>query len=283
MIWILQDMLRPLPLDLLAVFVPLGLGAAAFVLGRSLIRLAKPLRGFIIVSTISLVVIGASSLAGLLPDRIEAVLSHVGGGTVVLSWAALLLLGFVWSIPRRPLRSGFLLALVLAAIGLQLLETGGALWWRFLAPSLWRQFADARGCLMQSSGFTCSPAAGVMLLHQHGIVASEGEMAYLAKTSFFGTDRHALADALAMKVADRGWSVKADLTDYESCLDRGVPFVAHVWRKDVGGHAVLVRRATPESVALIDPLDGYPRQVPRTQFEEMWDGTAIWIGAGKDE
>jgi hypothetical protein len=51
----------------------LGVGAATYVLGHCLIRLAKPLRGFVILSAISLIVIAGISRPGLLPDRIEAV------------------------------------------------------------------------------------------------------------------------------------------------------------------------------------------------------------------
>src|SRR5205814_1502410 len=91
--WFAPLMLRPLVLDILGLLLPLAAGALTFSLGQSLRRLPIALRVGIVALAIGLVVGGGVSLARLLPDGLESALSEAGGATVLLSWAALLLLG----------------------------------------------------------------------------------------------------------------------------------------------------------------------------------------------
>jgi ABC-type bacteriocin/lantibiotic exporter with double-glycine peptidase domain len=181
----------------------------------------------------------------------------------------------VWSVPNRSLSSGFLGCLVALAGCLLLIEASGRLWWRFCAPGAWQRSADAKGRLQQSSGFTCSPAA-VMLLHRHGIPSSEGEMAYLAGTSLFGTDALATTRALQRKARPHGWQARVVHADYEACAGLEAPFLAHVSGPALG-HALLVERAGPDLVEVLDPLDGSRRKMSRAGFERVWDGTAIYL------
>jgi hypothetical protein len=273
-------MLHPLALDVLTLLLPLCLGGVTLAAGYLLFRWPKPIRAFLLCLAIGAIAVGGSAAAGLLPGGINSVLSRLGGGTVLLSWAALLLLGVVWGLPKRSLSTGFLAALAVVAFTLLVIETGGRLWWRFPGGDLWQRTANADGCLRQSSGVTCSPAAGVMLLHHHGIAASEGEMAYLANSSFFGTDAHSLCRALAEKVQDRGWTAEVRPADYETCIHEGWAFVAHVRRPDVGGHAVFVERVLPEHVQVIDPLAGMRAKLSRAEFEQQWDGVVIRVISG---
>jgi ABC-type bacteriocin/lantibiotic exporter with double-glycine peptidase domain len=115
-----------------------------------------------------------------------------------------------------------------------------------------------------------------MLLHRYGIRASEGEMAYLAGTSLFGTDAQAIARALQQKVRERGWQARARRSEYEECARRREPFLAHVQGPDLG-HAVLVERMGGEQVEVVDPLEGSPRRLSREEFEGAWDGTVVEI------
>jgi len=158
-----------------------------------------------------------------------------------------------------------------------LIQVSGPLWWRFFAPQLWARTADERGCLQQSTGLTCSPAAAVMLLHHYGIAASEGEMAYLAKTSLFGTEGRNMARALSYKVQKRGWYAVFRSLDYEGCIRPGESFIAHVEDPHFGGHAVLLLNATSANAEVVDPLDGLRRKMSRAAFERVWDGTVIQV------
>jgi hypothetical protein len=274
-------MLRPLVLDVLALALPVGLGALAFVVGRSLHRLPKPVRIGSLLLAGAVIVGGAASLADVLPDRVDQTMTVVGGATVALCWAALLPIGVVWSAPKRSLSTGFLSCIVAVAGCLIVIEGGGRLWWRFAAPELGRNVPDAHGYLRQSSGLTCAPAAAAMLLHCHGIRASEGEMAYLAGTSLFGSDAWQTAAALDQKARPAGRRAVIHHARYDESVGTGEPFVAHVQGQSTG-HAVLVKAISPQGVEVVDPVDGFPKRLPRAEFEAIWDGTVVAVVRGAE-
>jgi len=117
-----------------------------------------------------------------------------------------------------------------------------------------------------------------MLLHYYGIKTSEGEMAYLARTSLLGgTDHYALADALAAKLQSSAsfqlanspatahahmWTARVRQTDYDSCARAETTFVAHMVIPLVGNHALFVRRVTPDHADIIDPALAPPNASP---------------------
>src|SRR5262249_8652817 len=144
-------------------------------------------------------------------------------------------------------------------------------------PELWHRTADTKGALRQSSRWTCAPAAAVMLLRRHGIDASEGEIAYLANTSLFGTDARSLARALSFKLRPRRFHAVAEFPTYEECVRPGTPFVAHVRGETFGGHALFVEKAAQDQVEVIDPVDGIRKKINRAEFERAWDGTVVRV------
>lgn len=119
-----------------------------------------------------------------------------------------------------------------------------------------------------------------MLLQHYGIVASEGEMAYLANSSLLGTDAWSMVRALSRKAAPYG--LRARHRHPESLVDLGdrpAPFVAHIFWRTGYGHAVFVEHIAAEGVVIIDPLDGQRSELSLEQFERAWDGTAIYLMA----
>ncbi|MBY0231583.1 MAG: hypothetical protein K2W96_20040, partial [Gemmataceae bacterium] len=129
--------------------------------------------------------------------------------------------------------------------------------------------------VVQTSGTTCGPAAAAMLLRRYGIEAGEGEMAYLAGTSLFGSDAHALARALEAKA---GLRAQGGRTRWEA--RQGAPFIAHVRGASLG-HAVLVERLDERGATITDPAGGGTRRMARGEFERAWDGTAVWISGSR--
>jgi hypothetical protein len=267
---------RALWVDLLAFLLPLLLGAAAFAAGAVLKARGSRLRYALAAAAVVVVAGGGLAVAGRLPLELYAAVSRVGGGTVLVSWAALALLGIAWKAPKRTFSRGFMAALAAVAGVLIALESGGRLWWRFGAPEAWARTADDDGLIRQTSGMSCSPAAAVMLLHRHGVKSSEGEMAYLAGTGPFGTDAHAMARALTEKLRPGGRAAVVRRGGYEDRVRDG-PFIAHVRLPGGGGHALLVERLSANWATVSDPADGQQRLVPRPAFEAMWDGTAILV------
>jgi hypothetical protein len=267
--------MRPLYLDVLSLLFPLSAGVLAFFIGRSLGRGRRLLRGALVLLALLVVAVGALSLAGQLPIQIDVALF---GATGVLSCVALFLLGIVWTVPGRSFNSDFLVVLALLAECLLLIESSGHLWWRFCEPDSWQRSPDAEGRLEQSSARTCSPTAAAMLLKHFGVNTSEGEMAYLAGTTLLGTDASSIARALDEKARRHGLQADVRHTGYEACLDRDAPFLAHVRGKSFGhGHALLIEQLFPDRVEYLDPGDGNRKTMMRDEFEQVWDGTAVYL------
>jgi hypothetical protein len=275
-------MLHPLALDLFLFLLPLCVGALTFACGYFLAASSRRLQAVVIVITLLFIMLAAMTLAGIMPFWARDFVSALGGGTVVMCCAAMIFLGFARGSPQRKASKEFLAALILIVAAILIIECGGRLWWRFGAAASWQRTVNANGCLVQSTRWTCSPAAGVMLLHNHGVPASEGEMAYLANTTLFGTDGLTLACALTEKVRDRAWHAELHETDYQHCCSRGKPFVAHISSQETGAHAVFVSKISADHVEVVDPLVGWPTKMSRESFQAVWDGTAIWIETGQE-
>ncbi len=266
---------RPLGVDLVRLFLPLCLGVIPWAVGYWAGR--RRAVGYVVVALAAAgTALVIAALFAMLPPKAGALVAASGGPTLVLCRFALLALGVAWRMLGRRWGRPFLY-LAAAAAGVIAMEGGAGLWWRFAVPGLWRQGADAHGGRQQATGYTCYPAAAVMLLHHYGIPAGEGEMAYHANTTLFGTDEHAMARALTAKVHGRGWHAQVEAADYEACVRYGGPFIAHVAPPGIGEHAIFVKQARPNVVAIIDPLDGELQHMPRAEFEAIWYGTLIRI------
>ena len=270
-------MLRPLVLDFLDVLLPLAAGVAALVGGRYLRRLpAGIFRGVIGLSVAIVLFLGVAYFTPL-RGPVNDVLWHVGGIANIACVLAMLLLGVVLAVPGRSTSTGFLRVLAGLVALIVVLNSGGRLWWRFVSQATWDNAPDARGCLTQSTGWTCSPAVAAMLLHHHGISTTEGEMAYLANTSYLGTDVQAIAQAMTAKGASQRLVAQIRHADYDSCLQQTGPFLACVTIPGIGGHAVFVLRMSPEEIELIDPRIGQRQKIARAQIEPQWDGKIVYL------
>ena len=230
----------------------------------------------LILLAVTATVVGAADLIRKLPFAANQVLSLACGGTVLVCWAALLLLGVAWSSPQRRFTTSFLGALCAIALCLVFIEASGTLWWRFFAAEAWEKYPDEHGFLKQSTGRTCSPAAAAMLLHLHGIRASEGELAYLSGTTLFGTDGFRMRRALERKVAAHQLRASLKQTNYSAMEQENKPFLAHL-HGSYGGHAVVVLELQRESVRVLDPAFGKEKVMSGRQFDGEWDDTAILI------
>jgi ABC-type bacteriocin/lantibiotic exporter with double-glycine peptidase domain len=118
-----------------------------------------------------------------------------------------------------------------------------------------------------------------MLLHHYGVQTSEGEMAYLANTSYLGTDVRSIARALTLKGRSHGLLAQVALADYEACLRQTAPFLACVRVPGIGSHAVLVLRVNPDRVELIDPRFGHRQTLVRAEIEPQWEGRIVRLVA----
>ena len=174
-----------------------------------------------------------------------------------------------------------------------------ALWsytWYFAPlPQPLTSTLDRTGYCPQSTPDSCSAASAVMLLHLHGISATEAEMAYLCLTrANMGTPTLGLVYGLEQKVAKRGLHPRiislaspAELGSIRpGCilsvgLKRGLPADVEARMRGYGWepgvhHAVVIVGADPNG-AWLDVADpGYGREHwPLQDFAYIWDGQAI--------
>jgi len=274
-------MLRPLYLDFLDVLLPLFVGVAALWGGKYLRRLpAAIFRGVIGVSIAIVAFLGVSYFTSL-RDPVNDVLWHFGGIAAIACVLAMLLLGVVMSSPGRSTSTGFLRVLIGLVFLIMVLNSGGRLWWRFVSQATWENAPDKNGCLTQSTGWTCSPAVASMLLHHYGISTSEGEMAYLANTSYLGTDVQAIAQAMTTKGQANLLIAQVLRADYDGSLKQPGPFLACVWIPGIGSHAVLVLSINPEGVELIDPRFGQRQKMARAEIERQWENKIVYLEIAK--
>ncbi len=273
-----SSLVRPLPVDIILFLVPILIGLGAFFLGRFFNRWSIAVRAGLIGLTTGAICVVAALLFHALPRPIDVSFSFAGGVIVVLCWMILGVIGFSWATPNpaAPLFFRFMIPILpLMLIGV---EAGGSLWFRFFETHVWYNLPGESGVMKQTTKVTCLPAAAVMLLHQYGIDnVSEGEFAYLANTSFFGTDGHVMARAITQKIDKPGVrAVMIDVT-YEEMAEREAPFIAQVQMQKMGTHSVFVKKLTLHTLVWVDPFDGFPRDVPPATFDHVWTGSVIVI------
>lgn len=273
------SLLRPLPIDLIYFLLPLVIGLAVFCIGRFLNRWTMMVRAGLVGLTLGAICVTFALLFRAIPRPIDLAFSYAGGVVVVLCWMILGVIGCSWSAPNPSSDFLFRIGLVVFPLALIGVESGGSLWFRYYRPEVWHNRPNPAGSMAQTTTTTCLPASAAMLLHQYGFPnASEGECAYLANTSFFGTDSHIMARAITQKIGKRGVRAIAVTATYQDMIDLGKPFIAQMQMESVGNHAVLVRRLSQHMVEVIDPLDGNPRDDWKPKrFQEMWTGHAIVI------
>ena len=136
---------------------------------------------------------------------------------------------------------------------------------------------DAQGICHQTSGYSCSPAAAAMLLHQAGVSATEKEMAELCIThagnsSVAGTSDCGVMRGLRLKMEGRGRPV-ISTPAYEQLT---VPAIVAIKIHDRLSHSIVVVKVGPDEVKVLDPLYGRGT-IPRGQFERDWKGIAIHL------
>lgn len=267
----------PIIIDVLEILGLLSLAVVAYFLGRLNARWPAAVQRVAILIALLLIAFVGCVYLGLLPLESRRILFYLRGPKVVLALVAVFFLGVAWHEPRRSFSPVFLLFLAVAAGSMLLIESTAPLYWRFLAADSWARTPDGQGCLKQSTIWSCGPAALAMLLQRHGIEASEGEMAYLSRTSFLGTDGFALARAVDDKIAGRGWSCVFEQTDLDHCLTRRQPFIATIRSAGMFAHAIVVDQIGTEGVTVVDPMDGVRKLVLRGEFAEKWNGEAMYI------
>ena len=149
--------------------------------------------------------------------------------------------------------------------------------WPFLAPALNRgeltrlptRF-DPDGVCLQSTDYTCGPAAAVTVLQSLGLSAREGELALLARTSRgTGTPPDLLRDALADRYGRDGLICEYRHFHSLAELREALPAVVVMKFTLLVDHYVAILKIDDEEVVIGDPLTGVRRLNP-AEFSRQW-------------
>jgi hypothetical protein len=133
------------------------------------------------------------------------------------------------------------------------------------------------GICLQSTGYSCAPAAAATLLHRYGVKATEDEMATLCVTRGGGIRSAGTSDAgilrgLRHKLQERGTAM-ISTPAYE---ELPVPCLVPIRISPSLGHCILITGVDPDQVTVIDPLYGRGTII-RSQFERDWQKSAIYV------
>ncbi len=225
-----------------------------------------------------LAVLPLAGLAGARGARVSEVASFLGGVTILEGLLAVFLVSVALGAPKRSIRASILVFVLVVAGGVVMAEGASPLLWRYGHETMWANRPDGLGRVRQSTGTTCAAASGAMLLDRYGIEASEGDVAYAAGTSFFGTDQFELAQGLGSLASAEG---RAAFATYDECVALGRPFIAYI-RTDFGRHAILVDEIDAQGVVAVDPQFGGVTNYTRSEFERVWSGIAVWVDRPQD-
>ncbi|MEN4018792.1 MAG: C39 family peptidase [Methanobacterium sp.] len=127
---------------------------------------------------------------------------------------------------------------------------------------------DTSGIVMQSSDFSCGPAALATVLNNLGVHATEQELIVLAGTDSSGTTMHGLSEAAKAKgLSATGMKLSVD--------DLRPNNIVHIIL-DGEGHYSVIREVSENSVYLADPSLGNI-EMTREKFAEVYTGNALVI------
>lgn len=159
--------------------------------------------------------------------------------------------------------------------------------WPFLAPSFNRAQLSrlqtrigSDGVCLQTTDFTCGPAAAVTALRKLGFPADEGRIAILSYSSeATGTPPDILADALLREYGRQG--LVAEYRPFKNLTELkqvGLTLVVVKYSLFVD-HYLTVLDVTDTEVIIGDPIGGYDR-LPKTDFLRKWRFSGIVLRRG---
>jgi predicted double-glycine peptidase len=164
-----------------------------------------------------------------------------------------------------------------------LIATGYSGWMEFFAPALSRPtlrglttLINGQGVCLQTTDFTCGPAATVTLLHRLGLSAEEGEIGILSKTSFFGADATLLADAVNQRYRTDGVHASVKTLRTLDELKASVPCATVIYYDFTTDHWVTVLNVSDGKVELGDPISG-KRTASTVEFMRVWRHESLLV------
>jgi hypothetical protein len=139
---------------------------------------------------------------------------------------------------------------------------------------------NADNVCVQSTAYTCGPAAAVTALHQLGLSAHEGELAVLSHTSpVAGTLPWCLYKAIENRYASQGLDCQFRRFDSVSQLREADVTLAVVRDAFLLDHCVAVLEVGDDTVTIADPVFGRTKMSYKA-FEGVWRFYGITLKSG---
>lgn len=269
-------------LETLGVIVLALLG---FVVGLRLSRLQKPywLAGYAVPLFFLFLVALVRNITTL---RFVQPLGWVAAGrneSVIIAAALPMIFGtLIPNLANKRLR--ILLGIFLAATSVHFII------FPFLVPALVRgkleklqTFINVQGICIQSTDYTCGPAAAVTALQQFGISANEGRLAVMACTRpIQGTPDDLLAAAIEKLYGPQGVTCRYQRFDSLAELKHACPTIAVVKFAPFIDHYVTVLEVSNDYVIVGDPLTG-KQKLTYKQFKDKWRFIGIVVEQNSKE
>ena len=134
---------------------------------------------------------------------------------------------------------------------------------------------DSNGVCMQSTSYTCGPAAAATALRRFGLDVSEGQIAVLSRSCpVIGTSDYDLTRAIGQVVSGRPvksfygrWHELPGLTEHQVLL---VMLRQGYW----SNHCVLIVKMMDNAVVFADPAEGLIT-LSKKRFLDLWTGRGI--------
>ncbi len=152
----------------------------------------------------------------------------------------------------------------------------------FLVPALIKEelrnlktVVNPNGICLQSTGYTCGPAAAVTALRKLGVSAEEGEIAVLSHSSpVAGTLPTCLSTALQRRYGSEGLTCQYRFFDSINQLRNEGITLAVVKDGLINSHCVAVLGVTDNMVTLADPVWGR-MLMSHEEFKKVWQFSGI--------
>lgn len=155
----------------------------------------------------------------------------------------------------------------------------------YLGPSIWMHqelkhlhtTLSKDGIGLQTTGFTCGPAAAVTVLRRLGIEAQESDLATCSKcTPPNGTTIDLLADAIKTLYGKQG--IECSIIDFGSIdrLKECCPALAVIKLSSAVSHYTVVLAVTDDKVILGDPIAG-KKEWSYEAFSKKWWSVGIVV------
>jgi predicted double-glycine peptidase len=131
---------------------------------------------------------------------------------------------------------------------------------------------------IQTTSWSCGPAAGATLLAHLGIAASEREMAYRCGAfPYRGTSDYGLWHGLRQSLPEDGYDVELVRPSWDELDELPTPFLITVKLKPWLNHVVCVLAVNEEFFVIADPSRLVIGEYPAAHVREKWREIAIVV------